>query len=284
MIDLEPDDWLPPGWIVKGKNRNNGKLDKFYFSPSGERFNSKIGVCRHLGLDPKTIGASQQSITPCVQSNSSIVASSLTTEASTPKTPRKTISPKLKPVAQSTPSENEVSLEQGRGGNGDYLPGKVYFERVPADGLPPGWTKDVKIQNTCGKIRRDAFFTDPVSGYVFRSMKDTLRYIATGDPGRLAFKPKSPLAAEPVKVVGNRRKRRRSETTPARKDLRVNDYIGQSQGEGNGRPPGFGANLVSHGELGSGELSEVGVPPVQFSVGSGSTPKWVRGTDRSLFR
>ncbi|OMO77272.1 hypothetical protein CCACVL1_15120, partial [Corchorus capsularis] len=33
------------------------------------------------------------------------------------------------------------------------------------------------------------FYNDPVSGYVFR-MKDALHYVETGEPGRLAFKPK----------------------------------------------------------------------------------------------
>lgn len=31
-------------------------------------------------------------------------------------------------------------------------------------------------------------YTDPVSGYVFRSMKDACRYIESGVVGRLAFK------------------------------------------------------------------------------------------------
>lgn len=34
------------------------------------------------------------------------------------------------------------------------------------------------------------YYIDPVSGYVFRSMKDALRYLESGDLGRLAFKPK----------------------------------------------------------------------------------------------
>lgn len=34
------------------------------------------------------------------------------------------------------------------------------------------------------------YLTDPVTGYIFRSMKDALRYIETGDIGRLAIKPK----------------------------------------------------------------------------------------------
>ncbi|OMO97887.1 Methyl-CpG DNA binding protein [Corchorus olitorius] len=66
----------------------------------------------------------------------------------------------------------------------------VTVEKVEAEGLPPGWIKETKITKKGHKVRRDAFYNDPVSGYVFRSMKDALRYVETGEPGRLAFKPK----------------------------------------------------------------------------------------------
>ncbi|MBA0861745.1 hypothetical protein Goshw_000419 [Gossypium schwendimanii] len=66
----------------------------------------------------------------------------------------------------------------------------VTVEKAEAEGLPPGWTKEVKITKKGNKVRRDPFYTDPVSGYVFRSMKDALRYVETGKLGKLAFKPK----------------------------------------------------------------------------------------------
>lgn len=40
-------------------------------------------------------------------------------------------------------------------------------------------------------IRRDPYYTDPVSGYVFRSRKDVFRYLKTGEISRHAFKPKN---------------------------------------------------------------------------------------------
>eukprot|EP01105_Mastigella_eilhardi_P015579 TRINITY_DN3570_c0_g1_i3.p1 TRINITY_DN3570_c0_g1~~TRINITY_DN3570_c0_g1_i3.p1 ORF type:complete len:309 (+),score=99.87 TRINITY_DN3570_c0_g1_i3:148-1074(+) len=42
---------LPPGWHVKEVHRkvaNSRQTDKYYFSPTGEKFRSKIGVIRHL--------------------------------------------------------------------------------------------------------------------------------------------------------------------------------------------------------------------------------------------
>ncbi|KAF8008575.1 hypothetical protein BT93_K2291 [Corymbia citriodora subsp. variegata] len=66
----------------------------------------------------------------------------------------------------------------------------VVVEKVVAEGLPEGWAKEIKVKRKNGSIiRRDPYYTDPVSGYVFRSMKDVRRYLETGDIGRLAYKP-----------------------------------------------------------------------------------------------
>ncbi|KAM7491630.1 hypothetical protein LguiA_034551 [Lonicera macranthoides] len=76
--------------------------------------------------------------------------------------------------------------------------------------LPPGWTIEVRRRKTGIKDRvieavgfliadDDSkhpftssllYFTDPVTGYVFRSFKDVDRYLKTGEVGKLAFKPK----------------------------------------------------------------------------------------------
>ncbi|XP_031378648.1 methyl-CpG-binding domain-containing protein 13 isoform X2 [Punica granatum] len=68
--------------------------------------------------------------------------------------------------------------------------GNVSVERGVAEGLPDGWIKEIKVTKKKNVVRRDPYYIDPVSGYIFRSMKDALRYVATGDIGRLAFKRK----------------------------------------------------------------------------------------------
>uniref|UniRef100_A0A5B6YMT6 MBD domain-containing protein n=1 Tax=Davidia involucrata TaxID=16924 RepID=A0A5B6YMT6_DAVIN len=60
-------------------------------------------------------------------------------------------------------------------------------QKSSADWLPAGWTTEVKVRKDG---RQDKYYTDPVSGYVFRSMKDIRRYLKTGELGRLAIKPK----------------------------------------------------------------------------------------------
>ncbi|KAK8657195.1 hypothetical protein V6N13_035448 [Hibiscus sabdariffa] len=51
----------------------------------------------------------------------------------------------------------------------------ITVEKVEAEGLPPGWTKEVRITKAKHRVRKDA---------------DALRYVETGELGKFAFKPK----------------------------------------------------------------------------------------------
>ncbi|KAL1569046.1 hypothetical protein AAHA92_00577 [Salvia divinorum] len=55
--------------------------------------------------------------------------------------------------------------------------------------LPDGWIKEIRTSKSGYKIRKDPFYTDPVSGYMFRSKPDALRYLETNDIGSCACKP-----------------------------------------------------------------------------------------------
>ncbi|KAK9672646.1 hypothetical protein RND81_12G114400 [Saponaria officinalis] len=65
--------------------------------------------------------------------------------------------------------------EQSKGG--DLLP----------EGLPEGWKVEIRVRKS-GK--RDRYYTDPVHGYIFRSIKDIDRYLLTGKFGRHVTKAK----------------------------------------------------------------------------------------------
>ncbi|KAF7138050.1 hypothetical protein RHSIM_Rhsim07G0193900 [Rhododendron simsii] len=67
---------------------------------------------------------------------------------------------------------------------------KVVIESVTPDGLPPGWRKEIKIQKKANGTRKDTYYTDPVSEYVFFSQPDALRYLKTGDVKSCSMKPK----------------------------------------------------------------------------------------------
>lgn len=159
MKEPSSDDWLPPGWKVEMKLTSTGRKYKCYIHPSrGLKFYSKPEVSRYLNKAPLNDRESIQ---------------------------KKSIERKT-PIKTMAPAGKKKSMEKKK----HCIAKKVVFERVTAEGLPPGWIKEIKIQKKCGTVRRDAYYTDPVNGYIFRSMKDTLRYLKTGDPGRLAFKPK----------------------------------------------------------------------------------------------
>ncbi|XWS49907.1 hypothetical protein CRYUN_Cryun12cG0043300 [Craigia yunnanensis] len=68
---------------------------------------------------------------------------------------------------------------------------KVVIKKLTVDDLPAGWIKEVKIKRNVNGVRRDPYYTDPASGYVFRSKKAVLRYLETGEIGRDAFLPKN---------------------------------------------------------------------------------------------
>ncbi|KAL3521518.1 hypothetical protein ACH5RR_019667 [Cinchona calisaya] len=75
---------------------------------------------------------------------------------------------------------------------------KSVLKEEVAEGLPAGWIKETRTTQKGNKIRRDSYYIDPVTGHLFRSMKEVLRYLDTGKMGKLASKPneKSPINLE----------------------------------------------------------------------------------------
>ncbi|XP_052211651.1 uncharacterized protein LOC127814277 isoform X2 [Diospyros lotus] len=67
---------------------------------------------------------------------------------------------------------------------------KFKVEMAAPDGLPPGWKKEIRTRGKGNASRKDPYYTDPVNGYVFRSKKDALRYLESGDFSKCAIKPK----------------------------------------------------------------------------------------------
>ncbi|KAK4365345.1 hypothetical protein RND71_016703 [Anisodus tanguticus] len=57
------------------------------------------------------------------------------------------------------------------------------------DELPPGWITEFRTRKTTRGIKKDPFYTDLVHGYVFRSKKDVMRYLQTGDIRSCAIRP-----------------------------------------------------------------------------------------------
>ncbi|KAM7274258.1 hypothetical protein ACFE04_028922 [Oxalis oulophora] len=81
----------------------------------------------------------------------------------------------------------------------------VVFEKADTEGLPAGWRKEIKLTKKGRKIRRDPLYIDPVTGYIFNSLKDVLRYLDTGKLGHLARKPKQNIEKDFVNTDNDQR-------------------------------------------------------------------------------
>ncbi|XP_022968221.1 methyl-CpG-binding domain-containing protein 13 isoform X2 [Cucurbita maxima] len=64
----------------------------------------------------------------------------------------------------------------------------VEVKKTLAEGLPPGWIREIRETKTANRIRRDSFYIDPVNGNVFRSIREVHRYLTSGTVSRLVYK------------------------------------------------------------------------------------------------
>ncbi|KAG1355115.1 hypothetical protein COCNU_07G012270 [Cocos nucifera] len=157
-------DWLPAGWALEFKTRKSGihvgRQYKCYIDPvTGYRFYSKNEVLRYIkdGMPCNPRDKRKRSVVTRITEN----ACSSTNQR--------------KGIKRSTMENVRSEIE--------YTP----------DGLPSGWIKEIryrKANSRCG-AKRDQYYTDPVNGYVFRSRKDAIQYIETGQVSKYAIKPKN---------------------------------------------------------------------------------------------
>ncbi|KAL8498371.1 hypothetical protein ACS0TY_021625 [Phlomoides rotata] len=116
--------------------------------------------------------------------------------------------------------------------NNSYM--MVGIERHTDDDLPPGWIKEIRIRKSGNKMRKDPYYTDPVSGYIFRSKRDAMRYLETNDIRKCACRPlKKELGANDIKLIDDEipPSKPASEKLPAHK-RRGGEFIGGEEPSG----------------------------------------------------
>ncbi|VVB15684.1 unnamed protein product [Arabis nemorensis] len=102
-------------------------------------------------------------------------------------------------ISDGSTAERTVEFRVRKNGRKD----KVIIEKSAAEGLPEGWIKKLVITNRTGrKIRRDPFFIDPKSEYIFQSFRDASRYVETGRIGNHARKLKENTIEDDASVNG----------------------------------------------------------------------------------
>uniref|UniRef100_A0A1D1XZE7 Methyl-CpG-binding domain-containing protein 13 n=1 Tax=Anthurium amnicola TaxID=1678845 RepID=A0A1D1XZE7_9ARAE len=165
--------WLPSGWILEIRTRKTGAKAgtkyKCYRDPStGSRFYSKAEVFRYL-KDGKYC-------------KSTLKGKKLNNAE-----------PKENYLGSSTSNQKSINADSK-----DDIPSLVETSPV---GLPSGWIKEIRCKWNASGFRKDPYYIDPVSGYVFRSKKDALRYIETGEISKHAIKPKTKGSVDKMHFV-----------------------------------------------------------------------------------
>ncbi|KAM0069889.1 putative Methyl-CpG-binding domain-containing protein [Helianthus debilis subsp. tardiflorus] len=166
VSDKEKSDWLPDGWSVEVQYKNSGmKFKVFKELASGKRFYSKPQVLNYLAGGSSSNSAKRKESTTSTAVHSSPNPTSA--DAKRPKRGRK----KHDDKTQDSDFQEVITTSA-------------------ADGLPPGWIKEIRTKIYATHKRSDPFYTDPVSGYIFRSKLDAMRFLDTGDVNLCAIRPK----------------------------------------------------------------------------------------------
>ncbi|XP_057477927.1 uncharacterized protein LOC130765512 [Actinidia eriantha] len=213
----ETPEWLPHGWIMEMKTSNSssgtGRKYKCYIDQlTGRKFYSKPQVFEYLKTVKPDSRASQQKgfvSNPKLgegktslkqegsQNKETLEGRSCTSKQNQIGFGKQSVKEVVIERVTRDGTQNQKTLEgmncaseQKQIGFSKHSVKKVVIKRVKPDGLPPGWIKEIKIQKKANGFRKDPYYTDPASGYVFRSQKDALRYLESGDINRCALKPK----------------------------------------------------------------------------------------------
>ncbi|XP_071686308.1 uncharacterized protein [Rutidosis leptorrhynchoides] len=164
-------DWLPEGWTFEVLSKSSGQKYKVFMeSASGKKFYSKPQVLSYLSNGSSSNSRKRKENKPVAAYDS--VQNSGSGDVGRPK--------RVKKKNDDTPKSKSKA-------EADY---EEVVTASPADGLPPGWIKEIRTKIYSTHQRRDPFYTDPVSGYIFRSKLDAMRYLETGDVNLCAIRPK----------------------------------------------------------------------------------------------
>ncbi|XP_073027619.1 uncharacterized protein [Primulina eburnea] len=184
MVKSTSADGLPPGWIKEVKTSKSGnkiRKDSYYIDPvDGYVFLSKKDVLRYL----ETNDIASCAITPKRRKmdNFNLIKNGIPVDNE-----GETFSKPEAPLQVKSITDEGCSSEQNKG---KPSLAAVAAKSSSVDGLPPGWIKEIRASKSGNKIRKDPYYTDPISGYVFRSKKDVMRYLETNDIGSCAVTPK----------------------------------------------------------------------------------------------
>ncbi|KAF5729973.1 hypothetical protein HS088_TW20G00342 [Tripterygium wilfordii] len=220
MVARRPQqDGLPPGWTVQLKQMRSGRTIRYFMnSQTGQKFSSKEDLIRYVKMkstltsqneDPPTTKkhidrhSENMDIQVVKKTNEEWLPEGWEVESKTrnsgarsgtkykcyidPSTGSKFYSkPEVFRYLEGVKHQSCLSTQK-KSGSVVHSTSKVVIEKSEVTDLPRGWIKELKIKTVANRVRKDPYYTDPVSGYVFRSKKDVLRYLESGKISKSAF-------------------------------------------------------------------------------------------------
>ncbi|XP_064939675.1 uncharacterized protein LOC135649144 isoform X2 [Musa acuminata AAA Group] len=174
MSEEKPPDWLPDGWIMEVRRGKKGFTYRYYTCPISEyTFCSKEEVIHYLNIVAAASHASED--TECFGDEDQQLVH------------------KVKDSLKWLPRGWIMEIRTRKiGAEAEERYKVLYRIEYSPDGLPDGWIKEIRFRRNKDKkspTKQDAYYTDPESGYVFRTLKDCICYIEHGVLSKHAFKP-----------------------------------------------------------------------------------------------
>ncbi|KAF0894219.1 hypothetical protein E2562_037279 [Oryza meyeriana var. granulata] len=197
--------WLPDGWIMEVRCGDNGNIYRYYTSPvSGYTFSTKMETLHYLfsEMDERVLESQA-----CADDNElhrmhtwlpdgwviEIRAGGKKMEKMYKfyvhlHTGMRFLS---KENVLLYSNEGKISRCDMKGlcdtSSEDNILAMVEFS---PDGLPEGWVKEIIFRKCNDGIRKDPYYTDPVSRHVFRTLKSVINYLETGEITKHAYIPR----------------------------------------------------------------------------------------------
>ncbi|KAJ1270294.1 hypothetical protein BS78_06G042900 [Paspalum vaginatum] len=197
--------WLPDGWIMEICQEDNGSIYRYYTSPvSGYTFTSKMETLHYLfsGVEERMLETQANARDDELHVSYAWLPCGWVIEI---RAGGKKMDKMYKfyvhlPTGKRFMSKAEVLLFVDKGMvsmcNMDVLCDASTDDNILAhvefnpDGLPDGWVKETIFRKCNDGIRKDPYYTDPVSHRVFRTLKSVLSYLGTGEISKHAYLPR----------------------------------------------------------------------------------------------
>ncbi|KAM0853517.1 hypothetical protein ACQ4PT_051013 [Festuca glaucescens] len=196
-------DWLPDGWVMKVKHGEDGALYQYFVSPiSGSKFRMKAEVLNYLFSEMDE---------HWIQSKEKAARSSMLPKAH--EWLPKGWFVEIRAGGENMDKMFKFYVHPAMGVRLFYKEDVLLYVKemkiteCDTDGqcdmnsqdnllallefnpslLPQGWVKEIAYRKTKEGIRKDMYYTDPVSQYVFRTRRSALRYLETGKVTKRQF-------------------------------------------------------------------------------------------------